>query len=82
MTREESKYPWWARSTGGNRGYALLLAIMYTLLFAGNTAVWLTKSEVWVGLVALGFLLLAGWAWAVVVYLHRRSDSTGDHRGW
>ena len=82
MAGEESKYPWWVRFTGGNRGYALIFAVLYTLVFAVNAVRWLTKSDGWAGALAIGFILLAIWAWAVVVYLRGRNHETGDRRGW
>jgi hypothetical protein len=82
VTGEPSKYPWWARSTGGNRGAALTLAITYTALFTVNAVTWFIEGSVWNGLLALGFSVLAAWGWAVVVYLRRRPKSGDEPRGW
>ncbi|MEY9953927.1 hypothetical protein [Leifsonia sp. EB34] len=82
MTGERSDYPWWARSTGGNRGWALTLAIAYTLIGVLNSIVGFRRPDIVLALIGLGFLLLAVWAWAVVVYLNRRSGASGDRRGW
>ncbi|MFF9563209.1 hypothetical protein ACF1AJ_07670 [Leifsonia sp. NPDC014704] len=81
MADDVSKYPWWARSTGGNRGWTVTLAIIYTLLGVLNGAVWSTGSGWWSGVVSVVFLLLAIWEWAIVVYLNSRSDE-GRRRGW
>ncbi|MEV8213264.1 hypothetical protein [Leifsonia sp. NPDC077715] len=69
------------RPTGGNRGWALVLAVVYTLLFVVDAVTWLTRSNWFSGLLAFGFLFLAVCAWAAVIYLNRRSDE-GGRRGW
>lgn len=79
---ERSELAWWARSTGGNRGYALMLAIGYTLSGVVFSVVGFRRPDLVTALTGLAFLLLAVWAWAVVVYLNRRSAGSGDRRGW
>lgn len=81
MADDVSRYPWWARSTGGNRGWTLSLAIAYTLLAVVDGVVWLAGSGWWTGILSIVFLVLAFWEWAIVLYLNRRSDG-GGRRGW
>lgn len=81
MADDVSKYPWWARSTGGNRGWTMTLAVAYTLLAVLNGVVWLTGSGWWSGVVSIVFLLLAIWEWAIVAYLNRQTPE-GGHHGW
>ncbi|WP_285113740.1 hypothetical protein [Leifsonia sp. fls2-241-R2A-40a] len=81
MTGMPSKGPWWARSTGGNRGWALTSAIVYSLVFAVDAARWLTRGDWFAGVLAIALLVLAVWAWATVVYLSRRTEE-GRRRGW
>lgn len=77
MAGEPSRYPWWAKPTGGNRGWALVLAVVYTLLFVVDAVTWLTRSNWFSGILALGFLFLTVCAWAAVIYLNRKSTD-GD----
>lgn len=81
MTGDRSEYPWWARYTGGNRGWALTLAIAYTLLGVVDSIAGFRRQDILLALIGLGFLLISVWAWAVFVYLSRRSRESGDRRG-
>ncbi len=81
VATEKSTYPWWVRPTGGNRGWALALAVVYTLTSVVNAVAWLRVWNWFSGVLAFGFLFLAVCAWAAVIYLNGRSE-TGGRRGW
>ncbi|MFE4951612.1 hypothetical protein ACFQ9V_16055 [Leifsonia sp. NPDC056665] len=81
MTDDRSEYPWWARSTGGNRQAALGLAVAYTVIGVADSIIGFARQESLLGVIGLGFLLLGVWAWAVFAYLSRRSGESGDRRG-